>query len=130
MFGDCTHVPRGAEPVPAHHGEMPYMVAVVSDGSALTDQDPISRAGSVEPALRHWAALIGERTGPVTRPVYVAAQDAEDLGAGLRGLAPDIGAIVLIAPTRPLLSPGALADRPAAAIRSESILAVLPWAIS
>ncbi|MGH3779918.1 MAG: hypothetical protein ACRDRO_04605 [Pseudonocardiaceae bacterium] len=75
---------------------MPYAVAGVSDGSALAHQDPTSRAGSVAPALRHWAALIHEHTGLPTRPMYVAAQDAEDLSAGLRGLSPDIGVIVLI----------------------------------
>ncbi|MGH3825438.1 MAG: hypothetical protein ACRDRA_21770 [Pseudonocardiaceae bacterium] len=74
---------------------MPYAIAVLSDGSALAHQHPTRQAGSVEAVLRHWAALIHEHTGLVTRPVYVAAQDAEDLSAGLRGLPPDIGVIVL-----------------------------------
>ncbi len=96
MFSDCQHAPRDAESVPARQSAMPYAVAVVSDGSALAHLDPTRRAGSVKPVLRHWAALIHEHTGRLTRPVYVSAQDAEDLSAGLRGLPPDIGVIVLI----------------------------------
>jgi hypothetical protein len=34
-------------------------------------------------------------TGLITRPVYVAAQDAEDLSAGLRGVSSDIGAVLI-----------------------------------
>ncbi|MGH3781582.1 MAG: hypothetical protein ACRDRO_13400 [Pseudonocardiaceae bacterium] len=45
---------------------MPYAVAVVSDGSALAHQDPTGRAGSVEPALRHWAPVVTEEAMTVT----------------------------------------------------------------
>ncbi|MGH3814332.1 MAG: hypothetical protein ACRDUV_18085 [Pseudonocardiaceae bacterium] len=88
-----------AAPVPSPvvgHSRMPCTIAVVSDGSALTHRGPADGAGSVQPVLRHWAALIHECTGLAAQPVYLAAQNAEDLSAGLRDLPADIGAVVLI----------------------------------
>lgn len=87
-----------AAPVPIPvmgHSRVPCTIAVVSDGSAL-HRGPAGGAGSVQSVLRHWAALIHECTGLAARPVYLAAQNAEDLSAGLRGLPADIGAVVLI----------------------------------
>lgn len=85
------------EPIPVvGRNRMPGTIAVVSDGSALTHRGLAGGAGSVQPVLRHWAALIHECTGLAARPVHLAAQNAEDLSAGLRGLPADIGAVVLI----------------------------------
>lgn len=85
------------EPLPvAGQGRMPCTVAVVSDGSALTHRGLAGGAGSVEPVLRHWAALIHQCTGLATRSVYLATHNAEDLSTGLRGLSCDIGAVFLI----------------------------------
>jgi malate dehydrogenase (oxaloacetate-decarboxylating) len=74
----------------------PCTIAVVSDGSALRHRGLAGGAESVEPVLRHWAALIHAYTGLAARPVYVAAQNAEDLTAGLRGLPHDIRTVFLI----------------------------------
>jgi hypothetical protein len=93
-FDEAVAVP---EPIPvAGQGCMPCTIAVVSDGSALTHRGLVGGAESVEPVLRHWAALIHQCTGLVARPVYLAAQNAEDLTAGLRGLPRDIGVVFLI----------------------------------
>lgn len=78
------------EPIPVvGQGRMPCTIAVVSDGSAFTHRGLAGGAGSVEPVLRHWAALIHQCTG-------LAAGSAEDLSTGLRGLPCDIGAVFLI----------------------------------
>lgn len=102
MCPRVLHVPpdeadAAPEPIPvAGHDRMPCTIAVVSDGSALTHRGLAGGAGSVEPALRHWAALIHQCTGLAARPVYVTTRNAEDLNARLRDLPRDIGAVFLI----------------------------------
>jgi malate dehydrogenase (oxaloacetate-decarboxylating) len=100
MYRSALHVQpdeTDAAPEPVlGQGRMPCTIAVVSDGSALTHRGLAGGAWSVEPVLRHWAALIHQCTGLAARPVYLATQNAEDLSAALRGLPPDIGAVFLI----------------------------------
>jgi hypothetical protein len=100
----ALHVQPDAGPEPIQgvgHSRRPGTIAVVSDGSALTHRGLAGGAESVEPVLRHWAALIHAYTGLAVRPAYMAAQNAEDLTAGLRGLPRDIGTVFLIYTTRP-----------------------------
>ncbi|MGH3766694.1 MAG: hypothetical protein ACRDS0_04960 [Pseudonocardiaceae bacterium] len=102
MYPSVLHVPTDeadatAEPIPVvRQGRMPGTVAVVSVGSALTHRGLAGGAGSVEPVLRHWAALIHQCTGLAARPVYLAAGNAEDLSTGPWGLPCDIESVFLI----------------------------------
>ncbi|HXT43726.1 MAG TPA: hypothetical protein VN748_06365 [Pseudonocardiaceae bacterium] len=102
MYPSVLHAPpddtaAAPEPIPVvEQGPMPYTVAVVSDGSALTHRGLAGGGGSVEAVLRHWAALIHQCTGLAARPVYLAAGNAADLSIGLRRLPADIGAVLLI----------------------------------
>jgi malic enzyme len=94
----ALHVePDTGEPIQVvGHSGRPCTIAVVSDGSALTHRGLAGGAESVEPVLRHWAALIHAYTGLAARPVYLATHNAEDLGTGLRGLPRDIRTVFLI----------------------------------
>jgi malate dehydrogenase (oxaloacetate-decarboxylating) len=102
MYPSVLHAPpddtaAAPEPIPVvEQGPMPYTVAVVSDGSALTHRGLAGGGGSVEAVLRHWAALIHQCTGLAAWPVYLAAGNAADLSIGLRRLPADIGAVLLI----------------------------------
>jgi hypothetical protein len=86
-----------AEPIQVvERSRIACTIAVVSDGSALTHRGLAGGVGPVEPVLRLWATLIHQCTGLTIRPVYVAAQTAEDLSAALRGLPSNIRVVFLI----------------------------------
>ena len=92
--GDLTRTSRPS-PSARRHGSSPA-IAVVSDGSALTDAHPAVRAAATESLLGDWAAVIRDQAGLIARPLNLLARNADDPSPSLRALPQDVRGVIVV----------------------------------